>query len=103
MITLRDNFSLAVSATAQFYSLIVTVPLMYSLVGIIIPIIYLLSAIPILFTHYSMKHNNYHQSDNGAVYSWAQSSKTIAWIAGFSVVATDIISTSSQAVVAGEY
>ena len=103
MITLRDNFSLAVSATAPFYSLIVTVPLMYSLVGVMTPMIYLLSVIPILFTHYSMKHNNYHHADNGAVYSWTQSSKTIAWIAGFSVVATDIVSTSSQAVVAGEY
>lgn len=103
MITLRDNFSLAVSATAPFYSLIVTVPLMYRLVGVMTPMIYLLSVIPILFTHYSMKHNNYHHADNGAVYSWTQSSKTISWIAGFSVVATDIVSTSSQAVVAGEY
>lgn len=103
MITLKENCALAISATAPFYSLVVTVPLMYDLVGAMTPIVYLISVVPIIFTNYSMHHNNLHNPNNGAVYSWLQSNKTIAWIAGFSVIVTDIVSTSSQAVVSGEY
>lgn len=46
MINFNQSLSVAVSSTAPFYSLLVTVPLIFTLVGGGTPLVYIIAVIP---------------------------------------------------------
>lgn len=94
-----DSFTLGISATAPFYSIVVTLPLVLAINGTAAPWIYLLAFIPSALVCYSMTVCEKQNPDKGTVYTWAKN-KWHKRIAGLSLAATGIIATAGMAVVA---
>lgn len=94
-----DSFTLGISATAPFYSIVVTLPLVLAINGTAAPWIYLLAFIPSALVCYSMTVCEKQNPDKGTVYTWAKN-KWHKRIAGLSLATTGIIATAGMAVVA---
>ena len=101
MLNFRDSFSVAVSSTAPFYSIMVTAPLIIALVGGGTPLIYLIAAIPSVLVCYSMQEMDKISPSKGTVYSW-NNNKFLAWFSGYSLAATGIICTAGLSIFAAD-
>lgn len=101
MLNFKDSFSVAVSSTAPFYSIMVTAPLIIALVGGGTPIIYLIAAIPSILVCYSMQEMDKISPSKGTVYSW-NNNKFLAWFSGYSLALTGIICTAGLSIFAAD-
>lgn len=101
MLNFKDSFSVAVSSTAPFYSIMVTAPLIIALVGGGTPIIYLIAAIPSVLVCYSMQEMDKISPSKGTVYSW-NNNKFLAWFSGYSLAITGIICTAGLSIFAAD-
>lgn len=101
MLNFKDSFSVAVSSTAPFYSIMVTAPLIIALVGGGTPLIYLIAAIPSILVCYSMQEMDKISPSKGTVYSW-NNNKFLAWFSGYSLALTGIICTAGLSIFAAD-
>lgn len=101
MLNFKDSFSVAVSSTAPFYSIMVTAPLIIALVGGGSPLIYLIAAIPSILVCYSMQEMDKINPSKGTVYSW-NNNKFLAWFSGYSLAITGIICTAGLSIFAAD-
>lgn len=101
MLNFKDSFSVAVSSTAPFYSIMVTAPLIIALVGGGSPLVYLIAAIPSVLVCYSMQEMDKINPSKGTVYSW-NDNKFLAWFSGYSLAATGIICTAGLSIFAAD-
>ena len=101
MLNFKDSFSVAVSSTAPFYSIMVTAPLIIALVGGGTPLIYLIAAIPSVLVCYSMQEMDKISPSKGTVYSW-NNNKFLAWFSGYSLALTGIICTAGLSIFAAD-
>jgi len=101
MLNFKDSLSIAISSTAPFYSIMVTAPLIISLVGSGAPLIYLIAAIPSTLVCISMKEMDRINPSKGTVYSW-NDNHFLAWSSGYCLAATGIICTSGLSVFAAD-
>lgn len=101
MLNFKDSFSIAVSSTAPFYSIMVTAPLIISLVGGGAPFIYLISAIPSILVCLSMQKLDNLIPSKGTVYSWNEN-HFLSWISGYCLAATGIICTAGLSIFAAD-
>lgn len=101
MLNFKDSFSVAVSSTAPFYSIMVTAPLIIALVGGGSPLVYLIAAIPSILVCYSMQEMDKINPSKGTVYSW-NNNKFLAWFSGYSLAITGIICTAGLSIFAAD-
>lgn len=101
MINFKQSLSVAVSSTAPFYSLLVTVPLIFTLVGGGTPLVYIIAVIPSLLVCYSMKTMDNIKPSKGTVYNW-NNNRFLSWFGAYSLAITGIICTSGLAVFAAQ-
>ncbi len=91
------------SATAPWYSIMVTAPLIASLVGAGTAVVYLLAAIPAALVAAGMSANDRRDPDKGSVYTWVRRRlPRTGWFAGFCLASTGVIATSGMAYVAAD-
>lgn len=101
MLDFKDSFSVAVSSTAPFYSIMVTAPLIIALVGGGSPLVYLIAAVPSILVCYSMQEMDKINPSKGTVYSW-NNHKFLAWFSGYSLAVTGIICTAGLSIFAAD-
>ena len=98
-----QGFALALAATAPWYSIMVTAPLIAALVGSGTALVYLLAAVPAIGVARGMNANDRRDPDKGTVYTWVRRRfPRTGWFAGFCLAATGIIATSGMAYVAAD-
>ncbi|BAW92589.1 hypothetical protein CHIBA101_0723 [Actinomyces sp. Chiba101] len=91
------------SATAPWYSIMVTAPLIAALVGAGTAVVYLLAAIPAALVAAGMSANDRRDPDKGSVYTWVRRRlPRTGWFAGFCLASTGVIVTSGMAYVAAD-
>lgn len=91
------------SATAPWYSIMVTAPLIAALVGAGTAVVYLLAAIPAALVAAGMSANDRRDPDKGSVYTWVRRRlPRTGWFAGFCLASTGVIATSGMAYVAAD-
>ncbi|WP_235925252.1 APC family permease [Actinomyces marmotae] len=102
-LTTAQGTALALSATAPWYSIMVTAPLIAALVGSGTAAVYLLAAIPAALVAAGMSANDRRDPHKGSVYAWVRHRlPRTGWLAGFCLASTGIIATSGMAHVAAD-
>lgn len=102
-LSVLQGSALALSATAPWYSIMVTAPLIAALVGSGTAVVYLLAAIPAALVAAGMSANDRRDPHKGSVYTWVRRAlPRTGWFAGFCLAATGVIATSGMAYVAAD-
>jgi amino acid transporter len=102
-----SNVVIGVASTAPAYSLAATLGFVVAVggVGVHAPAVLLVSFIPILFVAAGYKYLNKADPDCGTSFSWVTRAMGphLGWLAGWAIVAADIIVMATLAVIASQY
>ena len=102
-----SNVVIGVASTAPAYSLAATLGFVVAVggVGVHAPAVLLVSFIPILFVAAGYKYLNKADPDCGTTFSWVTRAMGphLGWLAGWAIVAADIIVMATLAVIAAQY
>jgi amino acid transporter len=102
-----SNVVIGVASTAPAYSLAATLGFVVAVagVGVHAPAVLLVSFVPILFVAAGYKYFNKADPDCGTTFSWVTRAMGphLGWVAGWAIVAADIIVMATLAIIAGKY
>src|SRR5436190_13646226 len=102
-----SNVVIGVASTAPAYSLAATLGFVVAVtgVGVHAPAVLLVSFVPILFVAAGYKYLNKADPDCGTTFSWVTRAMGphLGWLAGWAIVAADIIVMATLAVIAAQY
>src|SRR4051794_40705344 len=102
-----SNVVIGVASTAPAYSLAATLGFVVAVagVGVHAPAVLLVSFVPILFVAAGYKYFKKADPDCGTTFSWVTRAMGphLGWVAGWAIVAADIIVMAALAVIAGKY
>jgi amino acid transporter len=102
-----SNIVIGVASTAPAYSLAATLGFVVAVggVGVHAPAVLLVSFVPILFVAAGYKYLNKADPDCGTSFSWVTRAMGpyFGWMAGWAIVAADIIVMATLAVIASQY
>ncbi|GAA1816811.1 APC family permease [Planosporangium flavigriseum] len=102
---LLSTVVIGVASAAPGYSLAATMGYIADSVGTKGPIIMLLAFVPMLFISYAYKALNSVDPDCGTSFTWVARvfSRRLGWMAGWMIVAADVIVMANLAQIAGQY
>src|SRR5947208_9722938 len=102
-----SNVVIGVASTAPAYSLAATLGFIVAVggVGVHAPAVLLVSFVPILFVAAGYKYLNKADPDCGTSFSWVTRAMGphVGWLAGWAIVAADVIVMATLAVIARKY
>ena len=102
-----SNVVIGVASTAPAYSLAATLGFVVAVtgVGVHAPAVLLVSFVPILFVAAGYKYLNKADPDCGTTFSWVTRAMGphLGWLAGWAVIAADVIVMATLAVIASSY
>ena len=106
-ISYASNIVIGVASTAPGYSLAATLGFIVAVpgVGLSAPAVLIVSFIPMLFIAFAYSYMNRADPDCGTSFAWVTRSMgpQLGWLAGWAIIAADIIVMASLAQIAGIY
>ncbi|HLY36023.1 MAG TPA: amino acid transporter, partial [Candidatus Limnocylindria bacterium] len=106
-ISYLSNVVIGVASTAPGYSLAATIGFIVGTAGISthMPAVIVVSFIPMFFVAMAYKNMNAADPDCGTTFSWVTRGMgpSIGWIAGWTILVSDIVVNANQAQIAGSY
>src|SRR5579872_4477929 len=102
-----SNIVIGVASTAPGYSLAATIGFIVGIggIGTHMPAVIIVSFIPMFFVAMAYRNMNTADPDCGTTFSWVTRAMgpTIGWIAGYTILVSDIVVNANQAQIAGSY
>lgn len=106
-ISYLSNIVIGVASTAPGYSLAATIGFIVGIggIGTHMPAVIVVSFIPMFFIALAYKNMNAADPDCGTTFSWVTRAMgpSIGWIAGWTILVSDIVVNANQAQIAGSY
>src|SRR5579864_6934282 len=102
-----SNVVIGVASTAPGYSLAATIGFIVAVggMGARMPAVIIVSFVPMFFIAMAYRNMNAADPDCGTTFSWTTRAMgpTIGWIAGWTILVSDIVVNANQAQIAGSY